>query len=150
MKRHLNSMLGLLVLVLAAVGSASPAAAATPSADLAVTHLSYFSSLRVGQVVKFHITAKNHGPATSELDVVATTSDNLETISNTCVNGPSPDGNWCEYSNVPPYTTVYTVLEVRVLRTSSTRYWVTATAEGAQYDPKPSNDSLTVGGSVHR
>lgn len=150
MTRRLLSLVGLLALTIAAMAPAPSGVAAEGIADLGITHVSGPHSVDVGQLITFHIGARNNGPDASELDVVTELSSNLEFVEMICDFGISPDTPACEYSNVPPHRSTTTLLVARVIGESGAEFslGVTLSNEGITVDPNPANDVAQVDGRI--
>ena len=149
---RLVSFCALLGLLLAtAVGIAAPnrAAAQLPSADLTILRISGPHTAKPGKVTKFKIVATNLGPAASQLDVAVTTSGGLQLDFLQCDLGISPDGPFCEYSNVAPGERRTTLAVATVLSGAGSSGVLTACTnnEGQTEDQNSANDcaSLTIG-----
>lgn len=141
--RHAR-ILCLLVTLLVAFGVSG--VAAQGSADLGVIRITGPHSARTGHIVRFRIVATNNGPDASELDVIVSTSDNLQVVSLTCDRGISPDTPACEYSNVAPGDRVTTIVTATVTGTPGTTasLHVDLSNEDETVDPDPTNDSASV------
>ena len=147
MRRTHVALLLVPVLFLALLGSIAPqrAAAQLPSADLAILRLTGPHTAKPGKVITFKIVATNLGPATSQLDVVVTTSGGLQLDFLQCDLGISPDGPRCEYSNVAPGERRTTLAVATVLSGAGSSGALTACTnnEGQTEDPNSSNDCVT-------
>jgi uncharacterized protein DUF11 len=134
-------------LVAAAIGIAAPqrVAAQLPSADLAILRITGPHHAKVGRVVTVRIEASNLGPASSQLDVHVTTSDGLELNFLQCDLGISPDGPFCEYSNVAPGSRRTTLAVATALAGAGSTGTLTACTdnEGQTEDPNASNNCAT-------
>lgn len=142
------ALLGLLLA--AAVGIAAPnrAAAQLPSADLTILRISGPHTAKPGKGTRFKIVATNLGPATSQLDVAVTTSGGLQLDLLQCDLGISPDGPFCEYSNVAPGERRTTLAVATVLSGAGSGALTACTNnEGQTEDPNSANNcaSLTIG-----
>ena len=131
----------------AALTFAVPAGAqATPEADLAiVSKTANVKHAKVGDEVTFTIVATNNGPDTAELDVIETTLEGLELVSETCDLGISADTPACEYGLVEPGQTLTTTVVTRVTGTGG-RYVVDTACVSSEepiVDPNPDNDCAT-------
>jgi hypothetical protein len=147
MKRRLVCSVFLLVVlaVLPIARGPRPAAAQLPSADLAIVRLVGPRHLESGHVATFRVVAVNDGPATSQLDV-ALSGVGLEVNYLVCDRGISPDGPFCEYSNVAPGTQLTTLAVARAAPGAGETGTITACVgnEGQTEDPNSSNDCATL------
>lgn len=125
---------------------------AAGTADLAVKQTANASVVTGGQTVIYTMVAANRGPSASQLDIEWTLPGGVysgtpfASFSVDCgPGGPSPDGNFCEYSNVDTGT-VRTMTVTAVVASGATgRIKTTASvnSESTTLDPVPGNDSST-------
>jgi hypothetical protein len=119
--------------------------AAQGVADLSITRITYPHSAPTGHTIQFRIVTTNNGPDASELDVIVSTSDNLQLVLLTC-DAVSPDGPNCEYSHDAAGARVTTIATAVVTGTPDTTAWlhVQLSNETETTDPVSSNDAATV------
>ena len=139
------ALLGLLFATAVGIAAPNRAAAQLPSADLTILRIGGPHSAKPGKVITFKIVATNLGPATSQLDVLVTTSGGLQLDFLQCDLGISPDGPRCEYSNVAPGERRTTLALATVLSGAGSSGALTACTnnEGQTEDPNSSNDCVT-------
>lgn len=109
-RRLMNSMLGILLL-LVSMANSKPALAASSTSDISITVVADRSNVKVGQAITYTVTMTNLGPDNAgPVDVRFNLPVQLTLVSMTCEYGISPDTPFCEYSRLNVGETVVSTL----------------------------------------
>lgn len=152
--RFLVPFLSVLTLV---AGSASPALAQEPTADLALTKTADRTRARIGETITFTITVTNLGPDTATgIYFGDSLPDPLNFVSSTCDRGTAYWGLCRVESLAVGESATITVVTTPINNPAKSERKFTNTAyiaEAAPFDPNPSNNtaslSLQIIGKTH-
>lgn len=131
--------------LIAVAGLASALASSpTPRADLTVSQTANMLSASPGEVVTFHSTAVNLGPADSQLDAIIRRAQGLHVTRQRCQD-VSPDTPACEFGVLPPFSPEQMVVRAAITGAVGTYASLTVCAanEGGQVDPVAVNNCST-------
>ncbi len=140
--------------MLLSLAIASPALAATSTADVSITISGHPGSVKMGQQITYVATMTNHGPDDATfVDAVFSMPVQLHEVSVTCAKGISADGLFCEYSSLKAGETVVSTLVATAGPGTARRFsvWAKVNFENScsfdpncTFDPNMRNDSASV------